>query len=282
MYYKKIYAALLSISIFALVSCATTENTTGQDKDSAEKKNILTTQADILGKLPSKPAVEGNILFSKKTGGTLNKNDIRVSLGERHTFGGEGFRISNASKSKVLIEYNNFEREILLSYDFERDRNPDYDGNYNSGEFCDIRIKKMPPKYDFNVIAKMHWIPWLFRIGVSEIEWEGIYKEDLPAPFAEFSINGKSYQIKLSTISVQRPLFTNMTDDELLSSHKTSLRKMIRDENQIYIITDDSGTVFASFDSDSYKIYENSGTVADDFISVIGVYTGIFQLLNAY
>lgn len=57
---------------------------------------------------------------------------------------------------------------------------------------------------------------------------------------------------------------------------------MIKHYNQKFLITDTNGNVVADFYSDEYRVYAQNGVSPDDLVYVIGVYSGLFRLLNRY
>ncbi len=136
----------------------------------------------------------------------------------------------------------------------------DYSGS--RGNFSNIRIKRMPKRFKFKTIDPI----LLVNIG-SAIDNTKVTGEDLPATFARFSIGDNVFDVLVSKIA---------------GNSASSMRSLIRDEEQEYLIVAENGILAASFSPVRYAVYRQDMASSEDLMSVIGVYLGLFRLLNKY
>ena len=185
----------------------------------------------------------------------------------------------NQYKSSGHIEYNYKSIKRAVTYDFYEteshrmkfDSADDY--NRSKGEFNQFRIKKFSKNYLFDEIAPYG----IVNVG-SQINSKIVKPTDLPVYFTSFYIDEKKYSILLTKIKVDYPLITNMPKE----SFGSSVRKMIRLPEQEYLVIDSDNKLCASFSYRDYKIYENESFNSYDMIQAIGIYLGIFKLLNGH
>lgn len=286
---KKSYTYSFFILYFFLyISCSSTT----LFRYVSPEERIVEFSAPIINDLPKDIIREGNILFDNKKSELLNDgNNIHIVMSDMWTiFGGGLITAINRSRINVYYQINDINQKVLITFDYHGDMNPssqegpDYTGEKTEkGIINQIKIKKLPKNiYNFETIKKGHRPLWFIE-GPSLNDFE-ITKDDLPAIFANFSINGNAYQVKLSKMTILLPtaLILNETPYEDFYSKKTSLREMIGKENQLFLIMNEQNELCAVFDFNEYKIYSNSYEIVDEMSSIIAVYSSVFKLLNTY
>ena len=138
----------------------------------------------------------------------------------------------------------------------------DDDFNPKRGNFSNIKTKKLPKKYKFEIIDPVR----LISIGYP-LENTLVTQEDLPLILTGFSIDEKPFKLVL----------TKMPDKA-----SVSIRSLIRYQEQEALIIDYNCNVCASFTTDNYTIYDQPNVSPEELIVPIGVYSGLFLLLNEY
>ena len=197
---------------------------------------------------------DSEILLDFDTG-VVKANDITLLF----TF------ISYYTKAKFYYKDKKFKPKFFYEFD---ETDPVYDWGKESlykprmGSFSNINIRGLPKRYLFEIIDPVLEV----KFG-SPLENTFISSNNLPVVLTYFMVNGKRFKI----------VFTKMTDESYVS-----LRSLIRYENQEILIVDENGFVYASFNTEGYKIYEQKCVSPDDLIIPIGVYSELFFLLNKY
>ena len=174
--------------------------------------------------------------------------------------------ISYYTKAKFF--YKDKSQKIRFTYLFD-ETDPLWDWGDESlyepkkGDFSSIDVTGLPKKYKFDVID-----PCIqeLRVG-SPLENTHVVQEDLPLILTGFSIDEKPFKLVL----------TKMPDKA-----SVSIRSLIRYQEQETLIIDDNCNVCASFTTDNYTIYDQSNVSPEELIVPIGVYSGLFLLLNEY
>ena len=195
------------------------------------------------------------ILFDFTTGVVKSNDIIRI-----FTF------ISYYTKANFY--YKDKRQTLRFTYIFD-ETDPLWDWGDESlyepkqGDFSNISISGLPKKYNFDVIDPLIQ---KVRIG-SPLENTLVIQEDLPLILTSFSINEKPFKVVL----------TKMPDKA-----SVSLRSLIRYKEQEALIVDENNKVCASFTTDNYTIYDQPYVSSDELIVPIGVYSGLFVLLNDY
>ena len=170
--------------------------------------------------------------------------------------------------TKAKFYYKDKSQKIKFTYLFD-ETDPLWDWGDESlyepkkGDFSSINVTGLPKKYKFDVID-----PYIqeLRVG-SPLENTHVVQEDLPIIFTGFLIDEKPFKVVL----------TKMPDKS-----SVSLRSLIRYQEQETLILDENNNVCASFTIDNYTIYNQPHVSSDEMIVPIGVYSGLFLLLNEY
>lgn len=198
---------------------------------------------------------ENELLLDFYTG-VVKANDIILLLTSTQFYTKANFYYRDR-KQKVRYTYVFDETDPLWDWGDESLYEP------RKGDFSGINIKGLPKKYKFDAID-----PYIqeVRIG-SPLENTLVTQEDLPLILTSFSIDGKPFRIVL----------TKMPEKSAVS-----LRSLIRYQDQETLIIDENCNVCASFTADNYKIYDQMHVSPDELIVPIGVYSGLFLLLNEY
>ena len=164
--------------------------------------------------------------------------------------------------------YGNKKQKVKFNYTFQ-ETDPFWEENGNNlyaypekGNFYTISIHRLPKKYEFEIID-----PPLNRKFGSPLENTFVTKKDLPVVFTHFSINERLFSI----------VFTKMPNEE-----NVSFRSLIRYEGQETLITNANGIVVVSFTNDYYKIFNQDIVTTEELIIPIGVYKGLFLMLNEF
>ncbi len=250
---------------------------------------LTTSQSELIGESKKSIVVQnereliqyGNIYIGSQKKDTRTKNSLQIIgfsgitkyctsfLTFINEYGSSGYTIYNGEKNRRSLSFAFDERISNRGY---YDSPDDYSDS--KGSFTNIKIKKFPQKhYKFEIIDNYGMI----QIG-SQLEKTNILPSDLPVYFTSFYIDEKKYSILLTKIKVDYPLITNMPKE----SFGSSVRKMIRLPDQEYLVIDSDNKICASFSYNNYKIYEDANFNSYDMIQAIGIYLGIFKLLNSH
>ena len=270
MYYKKIFATLLSISIFALVSCASYERI---PKDEA----IRIIKAPFLDNSSENIIQEGKInLIKYKDEPQSNNKDIYIRRKNTLFWPFRIITAINNSKDSLLINYGNQENKIIITYDYhyEKTSDDDYEACINQ-----IRIKNLSKdKYMFKTMG--YYRPFCF-LPFTGFIYSGYNSKDLPVELATFNLDNIQYKVLITKIKIQLPAYVNKyyTKEDVIETQLSSLKSLLELDEQFFVIADENGNIYAAFNHDSYNIYNRAKENTDDFALLIGVYTGIIDLL---
>ena len=270
MYHKKIYAALLSISIFALVSCASYERI-------PKNESVQIIEAPILDNSSENIIQEGKInLIKYDDEPQSNNKDIYIRRKNTLFWPFRIITAINNSKDNLLINYGNRENKVIITYDCNYLRN--FDDDY---EACinQIRIKNLSKeKYKFKTMG--HYRPFCF-LPFNGFVYHGYNSGELPVKLASFNFDNTQYKVLTTKIKIVMPRYVNKyyTKEEVIETQLSSLKELLELEEQVWVIADENDNIYASFNKNSYKIYDKAKESADDFALLIGIYSGIIDLL---
>ena len=270
MYYKKIYAALLSISIFALVSCASYERV-------PKNESVQIIEAPILDNSSENIIQEGKInLIKYKDEPQSNNKDIYVRRKNTLFWPFRVITAINNSKDNLLINYENQENKVIITYDcnYLKTSDDDYKACINQ-----IRIKNLSKeKYKFKTMG--YYRPFCF-LPFTGFIYNGYNSKDLPVELATFNLDNTQYKVLITKIKIQLPAYVNKyyTKEDVIETQLSSLKSLLKLDDQVFVIADENDNMYAAFNHDSYEIYSIAKENTDDFVLLIGVYTGIIDLL---
>ena len=284
MYYKKIYAALLSISIFALVSCATTPFYVAE-LTQIQAEELFQNQNDVIQ--------EGHIIKVKNRNAFSSDNyDIQYCINKSFYWPFRIVTAINNSTEQVNINCNGNESSIKLTYDYHTEKNPDADEfTRESDKYISfvnhIKIKNESDEYSIESIG--HSRP-LFFFMYDEFSSNNYCADNLPAVLASFTVKGKNYKVCATKMSIYLPKNKEQPfDKDAAYSEKTySFRDFLKEKEQVFLILDNENNIFASFTQDKYLIYDtaenypedNSSISTTDLAFIIGLYSRIFELVK--
>ncbi len=284
MYYKKIYAALLSISIFALVSCATTPFYVAE---------LTQIQAEELSQIQNDVIQEGNIIKVKNRNAFSSDNyDIQYCINKSFYWPFRIVTAINNSTEQVNINCNGNESTIKLTYDYHTKKNPDADEfTRESDKYISfvnhIKIKNAPDEYSFESIGHSRPLFFFMYDGFSSNNY---CANNLPAVLASFTVKEKNYKICATKMPVYLPKNKEQAfDKEAIYSEKTySFRDLLKEKDQVFLIMDEENNIFASFTQNNYSIYDTAEKDSEGFSSIsttdltfiIGLYSRIFELVK--
>ena len=180
-------------------------------------------------------------------------------------FKGLGLPLVNQYYTTAKLYYKDQKIRVKFTYDYQEtynDMDDDDDFSPKRGNFSNIKIKKLPKKYKFEVIDPVRVV----SIGYP-LENTLVTQEELPLILTSFSIDEKPFKVVL----------TKMPEKQ-----SVSIRSLIRYQEQEALIIDENCNVCASFNTDNYKIYDQSLVTPEELIVPIGLYTGLFIMLNEY
>ena len=254
---------VLFVLLFVFSSCTFTKSVLA---DTPLTKLEVQTTSVVYGKeIVQEDKIGSHGLFQKTKGnelllgfdtGVVKANDIIMLF------------TSTQFYTKAIFYYKDKKQKIRFTYLFdETDSFGDW-GNESLyepqvGNFSGINIKGLPKKYNFDVID-----PYIQKVRRgSPLENTLVTQEELPLILTSFSIDEKPFKVVL----------TKMPEKQ-----SVSIRSLIRYQEQEALIIDENCNVFASFNTDNYKIYDQSLVTPEELIVPIGVYTGLFMLLNKY
>lgn len=284
MYYKKIYTALLSISIFALVSCATTPFYVAE-LTQIQAEELFQNQNDVIQ--------EGNIIKVKNRNAFSSDNyDIQYCINKSFYWPFRIVTAINNSTEQVNINCNGNESSIKLTYDYHTEKNPDADeftresDKYNS--FVNhIKIKNESEDYSFETVGHSRPLFFFMYDGFSSNNY---CADNLPAVLASFTVKGKNYKVCATKMSIYLPKNKEQPfDKDAAYSEKTySFRDFLKEKDQVFLIMDEDNNIFASFTPNNYSIYDTAEKDSEGFSSIsttdltfiIGLYSRIFELVE--
>ena len=284
MYYKKIYAALLSISIFALVSCATTPFYVAE-LTQIQAEELFQNQNDVIQ--------EGNIIKVKNRNAFSSDNyDIQYCINKSFYWPFRIVTAINNSTEQVNINCNGRESSIKLTYDYHTEKNPDADEfTRESDKYISfvnhIKIKNAPDEYSFESIGHSRPLFFFMYDGFSSNNY---CADNLPAVLARFNVKEKNYKICATKMSIYLPKNKEQPfDKDAAYSEKTySFRDFLKEKEQVFLILDDENNIFTSFTPNNYSIYDTAEKDSEGFSSItttdltfiIGLYSRIFELVE--
>ena len=284
MYYKKIFAALLSISIFALVSCATSLVSTVE---------LTQIQAEELSQIQNDVIQEGNIIkVNNQKAFSSDNHDIQYYINNRFYWPFRIVTAINNSTEQVNINCNGNESSIKLTYDYHTEKNPDADEfTRESDKYISfvnhIKIKNAPDEYSFENVGHSRPLFFFMYDGFSSNNY---CANNLPAVLASFTVKEKNYKVCATKMSVYLPKNKEQPfDKEAIYSEETySFRDFLKEKEQVFLILDDENNIFASFTQNKYLIYDtaenysedNSSISTTDLAFIIGLYSRIFELVK--
>ncbi len=230
MYYKKIYAALLSISIFALVSCATTPFYVAE-LTQIQAEELFQNQNDVIQ--------EGHIIKVKNRNAFSSDNyDIQYCINKSFYWPFRIVTAINNSTEQVNINCNGRESSIKLTYDYHTEKNPDTDEfTRESDKYISfvnhIKIKNEPDEYSFESIGHSRPLFFFMYDGFSSNNY---CANDLPAVLARFNVKEKNYKICTTKMSVYLPKNKEQPfDKDAAYSEKTySFRDFLKEKEQVF------------------------------------------------
>lgn len=258
--YNKLSALLLLSVVLLLISCSSTLQTiqTGSVLD-IEKKYVVYNETVVQ---------EGELIWRKISLFQKPQNNEVLLSGftvVNRLFNGIGFPLVNQYYTTAKLYYKKQKIRVRFTYDYQEtynDMDDDDDFNPKRGNFSNIKTKKLPKKYKFEIIDPVR----LISIGYP-LENTLVTQEDLPLILTGFSIDEKPFKLVL----------TKMPDKA-----SVSIRSLIRYQEQEALIIDYNCNVCASFTTDNYTIYDQPNVSPEELIVPIGVYSGLFLLLNEY
>ena len=284
MYYKKIYAALLSISIFALVSCATTPFYVAE-LTQIQAEELFQNQNDVIQ--------EGHIIKVKNRNAFSSDNyDIQYCINKSFYWPFRIVTAINNSTEQVNINCNGNESSIKLTYDYHTEKNPDTDEfTRESDKYISfvnhIKIKNAPDEYSFESIGHSRPLFFFMYDGFSSNNY---CADNLPAVLASFTVKGKNYKVCATKMSIYLPKNKEQPfDKDAAYSEKTySFRDFLKEKEQVFLILDNENNIFSSFTQDKYLIYDTAEKDSEGFSSItttdlafiIGLYSRIFELVK--
>lgn len=284
MYYKKIYAALLSISIFALVSCATTPFYVAE---------LTQIQAEELFQSQNKVIQEGNIINVKNRNAFSSDNyDIQYCINKSFYWPFRIVTAINNSTEQVNINCNGRESSVKLTYDYHTEKNYDADEfTRKSDKYISfvnhIKIKNAPDEYYFENVGHSRPLFFFMYDGFSSNNY---CANNLPAVLARFTVKEKNYKICATKMSVYLPKNKEQPfDKEAIYSEETySFRDFLKEKDQVFLIMDEDNNIIASFTQNDYSIYDKVKKHAEDYSTInttdltfiIGLYSRIFELVK--
>ena len=284
MYYKKIYAALLSISIFALVSCATTPFYVAE-LTQIQAEELFQNQNDVIQ--------EGHIIKVKNRNAFSSDNyDIQYCINKSFYWPFRIVTAINNSTEQVNINCNGNESSIKLTYDYHTEKNPDADEfTRESDKYISfvnhIKIKNEPDEYSFETVGHSRPLFFFMYDGFSSNNY---CADNLPAVLASFTVKGKNYKVCATKMSIYLPKNKEQPfDKDAAYSEKTySFRDFLKEKEQVFLILDDENNIFALFTPNNYSIYDTAEKDSEGFSSItttdlafiIGLYSRIFELVE--
>lgn len=172
------------------------------------------------------------------------------------------FPFLRAFKTTGNVIYNRQKNDVKFTYICPPREDPLFHTSDEYVEFTNIKIIQKRKNIKFLYSDDFYEPGWAFSLNATYVTGN-----QLPVAFTKFSIDGKEYRL-LMTITGK--------------NNKSTLRSMIKHYNQKFLITDTNGNVVADFYSDEYRVYAQNEVSPDDLVYVIGVYSGLFRLLNRY
>ena len=284
MYYKKIYAALLSISIFALVSCTTTPFYVAE-LTQIQAEELFQNQNDVIQ--------EGNIIKVKNRNAFSSDNyDIQYCINKSFYWPFRIVTAINNSTEQVNINCNGNESSIKLTYDYHTEKNPDADEfTRESDKYISfvnhIKIKNAPDEYSFENVGHSRPLFFFMYDGFSSNNY---CANNLPAVLASFTVKEKNYKVCATKMSVYLPKNKEQPFDKdaAYSEKNYSFRDFLKEKEQVFLIMDEENNIFASFTQNNYSIYGTAEKDSEGFSSIsttdltfiIGLYSRIFELVE--
>ena len=179
--------------------------------------------------------------------------------------------------------YNGITQNVKLIYDFndsasEKNVIGDIVLVKLKGCFWNIDVKGLSSIYEFSTISE----EGIFQ-QASAIDCTYIKKDQLPFIVTDFTIDKEKYFVIIG--GADDDAF-NTTIHHLGSQEPTyesgfaGLRNLFRSDKTRYLICDSENRICAEFSLNGYKLYD--GDNPELFIPAIGVYVGIFRLMNTH
>lgn len=261
---------LLTLTFFFLFSCATYERV-------PKNESVQMIEAPILDNSSENIIQEGKIsLIKYKDEPQINNKDIYIRRKNTLFWPFRIITAINNSKDNLLINYENQENKVIITYDcnYLKTSDDDYKACINQ-----IRIKNLSKeKYKFKTMG--HYRP-LFFLPFNGFVYNGYNSGELPVKLASFNLDNTQYKVLITKIEIQLPAYVNKyyTKEEVIETQLSSLKDLLELDEQVFVIADENGNIYATFNHDSYEIYSIAKENTDDFVLLIGVYTGIIDLL---
>ena len=261
---------LLTVTFFLLFSCASYERI-------PKNEAVQIIEAPILDNSSENIIQEGKInLIKYDDEPQSNNKDIYIRRKNTLFWPFRIITAINNSKDNLLINYGNQENKIIITYDYhyEKTSDDDYEACINQ-----IRIKNLSKdKYMFKTMG--YYRPFCF-LPFTGFIYNGYNSKDLPVELATFNLDNTQYKVLTTKIKIVMPRYVNKyyTKEEVIETQLSSLKELLELEEQVWVIADENDNIYASFNKNSYKIYDKAKESADDFALLIGIYSGIIDLL---
>ena len=125
-----------------------------------------------------------------------------------------------------------------------------------------------------------HYRPFCF-LPFNGFVYHGYNSGELPVKLASFNFDNTQYKVLTTKIKIVMPRYVNKyyTKEDVIETQLSSLKSLLELDDQVFVIADENGNIYATFNHDSYNIYDRAKENTDDFALLIGVYTGIIDLL---
>jgi hypothetical protein len=181
--------------------------------------------------------------------------------------------------------YNGITQNVKLIYDFndsasEKDVIGDKVLIKLKGYFWNIDVKGLSSIYEFSTISEEGILQ-----KSSAIDSVYIKKGQLPFIVTSFAIDNKKYYVIIgdaddNAFNVTKEFFYLGPQETTYESGFAGLRNLFRSDKTRYLICDSENRICAEFSLNGYKLYD--GDNPELFIPAIGVYLGIFRLMNTH
>lgn len=227
----------------------------------------------------SEPVVSGSIIYDVCSS---SSNDISVS-----GFDGVGVRwfYTFLFKHKFWAFgsfcYKEIFQEVELIYDFSYKTPEKEELKTNvepKGTFWNIDVKGLSPFHKFSTISEEGILQ-----KSSAIDSVYIKKEKLPFILTDFAIGKKKYSVIIGGAdddAFNTTIHHLGSQEPTIESGFAGLRNLFRSDKTRYLICDSENMICADFSLNDYNLYESDNP--ELFIPAIGVYVGIFRLMNTH
>lgn len=267
---NKLFHVLLVILILYFSSCKTLMGGGFYPIETAEGISII-----------SEPVVSGSIIYNElSTLPTVIAVMDFDAVGTRWFY---SFMFRHQYCTFGSFCYNGITQNVKLIYDFndsasEKNVIGDMVLVKLKGCFWNIDVKGLSSLYKFSTISEEGILQ-----KSSAIDSVYIKKEQLPFIVTSFAIETKKYYVIIGDADDNA---FNVTIHHLGSQETpyesgfAGLRNLFRSDKTKYLICDSENRICAEFSLNDYKLYD--GDNPELFIPAIGVYVGIFRLMNTH